>query len=278
MIELIPAIDIIDGKCVRLTKGDYGSKKVYDLNPLDFAKEVESLGYRRLHLVDLDGARSSHVVNINILKVIAGSTSLQIDFGGGIKSDADMEAVLSSGAAYATVGSIAVKQPDMMEQWINRYGADRLILGADVCNGHISTNGWKENSRQELIPFIQSYYDLGIRHVLCTDISKDGMLQGPAITLYQEIMRQFPDLKLIASGGVSCEEDISALYIYSAEATNEHAENVLMWMLRAEDSTLKPVEVFADRPYRSEADAMRLLRKLTNAYEPVGFPKRRTQK
>ncbi len=211
MIELIPAIDIIDGKCVRLTKGDYGSKKVYDLNPLDFAKEVESLGYRRLHLVDLDGARSSHVVNINILKAIADSTSLQIDFGGGIKSDADMEAVLSSGAAYATVGSIAVKQPDMMEQWINRYGADRLILGADVCNGHISINGWKEDSRQELIPFIQSYYDRGIRHVLCTDISKDGMLQGPAVALYQEIMRQFPDLQLIASGGVSCEEDINAL-------------------------------------------------------------------
>ena len=198
MIELIPAIDIIDGKCVRLTKGDYGSKKVYDLNPLDFAKEVENLGYRRLHLVDLDGARSSHVVNINILKAIA-------------ESDADMEAVLSSGAAYATVGSIAVKQPDMMEQWINRYGADRLILGADVCNGHISINGWKEDSQQELISFIQSYYDRGIRHVLCTDISKDGMLQGPAITLYQEIMRQFPDLQLIASGGVSCEDDINAL-------------------------------------------------------------------
>ena len=211
MIELIPAIDIIDGKCVRLTKGDYGSKKVYDLNPLDFAKEVESLGYRRLHLVDLDGARSSHVANINILKAIADSTSLQIDFGGGIKSDADMEAVLSSGAAYATVGSIAVKQPDMMEQWINRYGADRLILGADVCDGHISINGWKEDSRQELIPFIQSYYDRGIRHVLCTDISKDGMLGGTSIDLYKQIMKHYPKCELIASGGVSGMSDLIEL-------------------------------------------------------------------
>ena len=211
MIELIPAIDIIDGKCVRLTKGDYSSKKVYDLNPLDFAKEVERLGYKRLHMVDLDGAKSSHVVNINILSEVAGNTSLQIDFGGGIKSDADIKAVFNSGATYATVGSIAVKQPEQMELWISRYGADRLILGADVNNGCISINGWKEDSRQELIPFIKSYYDRGIRRVLCTDICKDGMLQGPAVKLYQEIMQQFPDLQLIASGGVSSEEDIHAL-------------------------------------------------------------------
>lgn len=211
MIELIPAIDIIDGKCVRLTKGDYCSKKVYDLNPLDIAKEVEALGYSRLHMVDLDGAKSSHVVNIKVLHEVASRTNLKIDFGGGIKSDDDMEAVLQNGAAYATVGSVAVKQPERMERWIGHYGADRLILGADVKDGRISINGWQENSGLSLIPFIQDYYDKGLRQVLCTDISKDGMLQGTAVGLYRDIMAKFPDLHLIASGGVSNEQDIDML-------------------------------------------------------------------
>lgn len=211
MIELIPAIDIIDGKCVRLTKGDYCSKKVYDLNPLDIAKEVEALGYSRLHMVDLDGAKSSHVVNIKVLHEVASRTNLKIDFGGGIKSDDDMEAVLQNGAAYATVGSVAVKQPEVMERWIGHYGADRLILGADVKDGRISINGWQENSCVSLMPFIRDYYDKGLRQVLCTDISKDGMLQGTAVGLYRDIMAKFPDLHLIASGGVSNEQDIDML-------------------------------------------------------------------
>lgn len=211
MIELIPAIDIIGSKCVRLTKGDYGSKKVYDLNPLDFAKEIEDMGYRRLHIVDLDGAESSHVVNLKVLSEVASNTSLQIDFGGGIKSDADIEAVFDNGARFATIGSVAVKKPELIERWIAHYGAERLILGADVKDGYICVSGWKEKSQQELMPLLQNYYAKGIRQVLCTDISKDGMLQGPAVELYKEIMRQLPDLHLIASGGVSSEEDIVML-------------------------------------------------------------------
>ncbi len=211
MIELIPAIDIIDGKCVRLTKGEYSSKKVYDYSPVDIAMEVEQCGYKRLHMVDLDGAKSSHVVNLQVLSEVASKTNLEIDFGGGIKSDADLDAVFSNGATYATVGSIAVKQPELFDKWIEQYGADRLILGADVNNGVISINGWKEDSDMQLIPFIHNYYNKGVRCVLCTDISKDGMLQGTAIELYKEIMTQFPDLHLIASGGVSNTADIIAL-------------------------------------------------------------------
>ena len=211
MIQLIPAIDIIDGHCVRLTKGQYESKKVYDLSPLDIARDVERLGYKRLHVVDLDGAKSSHVVNMEALREITKHTKLLVDFGGGIKTDEDIKAVLDNGATYATVGSIAVRQPELMKRWIDIYGADRLILGADVKDGFISISGWQESSELRLIPFIRSYYELGIRRVLCTDISRDGMLQGTAVGLYQEIMRQFPDLFLIASGGVSCEQDIDNL-------------------------------------------------------------------
>ncbi|MBP5731967.1 MAG: 1-(5-phosphoribosyl)-5-[(5-phosphoribosylamino)methylideneamino]imidazole-4-carboxamide isomerase [Bacteroidaceae bacterium] len=211
MLQLIPAIDIIGGQCVRLTKGDYDSKTVYDLRPLDFAKEIEALGYRRLHMVDLDGARSSHVVNIEVLNEVATHTSLQIDFGGGIKTDADLEAVFENGATFATIGSVAAKEPQLMDRWIERYGADRLILGADVKDGFVCISGWKEKSRMRLMPFLQSYYAKGIRQVLCTDISKDGMLQGPAVELYKEIMQQMPHLHLIASGGVCCEEDIARL-------------------------------------------------------------------
>jgi len=211
MIELIPAIDIIDGKCVRLTKGEYSSKKVYDYSPVDIAKEVEQCGYKRLHMVDLDGAKSSHVVNLEILSKVASQTSLKIDFGGGIKTDEDIKAVFDNGATYATIGSIAVKQPELFDRWIANYGADCLILGADVNNGRISINGWKEDSDMLLMPFIQNYYNKGVRRVLCTDISKDGMLQGTAVELYKQIMAEFPDLQLIASGGVSCTDDIIAL-------------------------------------------------------------------
>lgn len=211
MIQLIPAIDIIDGHCVRLTKGQYESKKVYDLSPLDIARDVERLGYKRLHVVDLDGAKSNHVVNMEALREITKHTKLLVDFGGGIKTDEDLKAVFDNGATYATVGSIAVRQPELMKRWIDIYGADRLILGADVKDGFISISGWQESSELRLIPFIRSYYELGIRRVLCTDISRDGMLQGTAVDLYKEIMQHFPDLQLIASGGVSNEQDIAML-------------------------------------------------------------------
>lgn len=211
MIELIPAIDIIAGKCVRLTKGEYSSKKVYDYSPLDIAKEVERCGYKRLHMVDLDGAKASHVVNLEILNKVASNTNLKIDFGGGIKSDEDLEKVFANGASYATIGSVAVKSPELFDSWIDKHGADRLILGADVNNGYISINGWKEDSQMQLMPFVRNYYAKGIRRVLCTDISKDGMLQGTAVELYQSLMAEFPDLQLIASGGVSSTDDIVKL-------------------------------------------------------------------
>lgn len=211
MIELIPAIDIIGGRCVRLRKGVYESKKVYDVRPLDMAREVEQLGYRRLHIVDLDGAKSAHVVNIDTLNEIAAHSSLTIDFGGGIKTDEDLEAVFHAGAAYATVGSIAVKNKELFHSWLNRWGANRFVLGADVNNGKISVNGWMEDSEVSLLPFIREYYDLGVRNVLCTDISKDGMLGGTSVALYKSIMQAFPDLHLIASGGVSNEQDIEDL-------------------------------------------------------------------
>ncbi len=211
MIELIPAIDIIDGRCVRLTKGDYSTKKVYDHSPLDIALEVERCGYKRLHMVDLDGARSSHVVNIATLREVTSHTHLTVDFGGGIKNNQDLQAVFDNGATYATIGSVAVKEPDLFEGWMARHGADRLILGADVKDGLISINGWEEDSDIELLPFIERYYAQGIRQVLCTDISKDGMLQGTAVELYKSVMRRFPDLRLIASGGVSSMDDIETL-------------------------------------------------------------------
>lgn len=210
-IELIPAIDIIGGQCVRLTKGDYDQKKVYDDNPAEVAKHFEKLGFKRLHVVDLDGAKSKHIVNDNVLKAITSATSLTVDFGGGIKTEEDIEKAFDAGAAMVTVGSIAVTNPELFLSWIDKYGAGRLILGADVRNGKISINGWKEDSAEDLLPFLKQYTDKGVRNVLCTEISKDGTLQGPAIELYKEIMAAYPDLHLIASGGVSCNEDIEAL-------------------------------------------------------------------
>ena len=210
-IELIPAIDIIGGQCVRLTKGDYDQKKVYDDNPTEVAKHFEKLGFKRLHVVDLDGAKSKHIVNDNVLKAITSATSLTVDFGGGIKTEEDIEKAFDAGAAMVTVGSIAVTNPELFLSWIDKYGAGRLILGADVRNGKISINGWKEDSAEDLLPFLKQYTDKGVSNVLCTEISKDGTLQGPAIELYKEIMAAYPDLHLIASGGVSCNEDIDAL-------------------------------------------------------------------
>ena len=209
-IELIPAIDIIDGKCVRLTKGDYDQKTVYG-QPLDMAQEFERIGFRRLHVVDLDGAKSKYIVNIHVLRSLTTETSLTVDFGGGIKTDDDMQKAFDSGAAMVTVGSIAVTDPERCMGWIEKYGADRIILGADVRNGKISINGWKEDSAEDLLPFLQKYIDAGVRNVLCTEISKDGTLTGPAIDLYKRVMDAYPQLHLIASGGVSCIDDIKAL-------------------------------------------------------------------
>jgi len=209
-IELIPAIDIIGGQCVRLTKGDYDQKTVYG-EPLDMALEFERIGFKRLHVVDLDGAKSKHIVNENVLKAITSATSLTVDFGGGIKTDEDIEKAFAAGAAMVTVGSVAVTNPDLFMGWLEKFGAERMILGADVRHGKISINGWKEDSGEDLLPFLQKYVDAGVRNVLCTEISKDGTLAGPAIELYKDIMDAYPQLHLIASGGVSSKEDIEGL-------------------------------------------------------------------
>lgn len=211
MIELIPAIDIINGQCVRLTKGDYDQKKVYNDDPAAVAKEFEQLGFRRLHIVDLDGAKSKHIVNDAVLRSITTETKLIVDFGGGIKTEEDIEKAFEAGASMVTVGSIAVTKPALFIQWLDKYGADKMILGADVRNGMISINGWKEDSKEELLPFLKKYIDEGVKNVLCTEISKDGTLQGPAVTLYKEVMKAYPQLHLIASGGVSQKKDIEEL-------------------------------------------------------------------
>lgn len=210
-IELIPAIDIIDGKCVRLTKGNYSSKTVYNEDPVAQAREFERLGFKRLHVVDLDGAKASHIVNEEILRNITDATSLKVDFGGGIKTKLDIEKAFACGAAMVTIGSIAVKQPQLFLDWLKYYGSEKLILGADVHNGYISINGWKEDSKEELMPFLEKYVNAGVTNVLCTEISKDGTLSGPAIELYKNIMKHYPQLNLIASGGVGSNDDIRLL-------------------------------------------------------------------
>ena len=211
MIELIPAIDIINGQCVRLTKGDYDQKTVYRDSPAEVAKEFEEIGFRRLHVVDLDGAKSKHIVNEAVLTAITTETNLVVDFGGGIKTDEDIEKAFAAGAAMVTVGSIAVTQPDLFMGWLEKYGPERMILGADVRHGKISINGWKEDSSEDLLPFLRKYIEAGVCNVLCTEISKDGTLSGPAISLYSEVMEAYPELHLIASGGVSSLDDIKAL-------------------------------------------------------------------
>lgn len=211
MIELIPAIDIIDGKCVRLTKGDYNQKTVYNDSPADVARQFEDMGFKRLHVVDLDGAKSKHIVNDHVLKAITDATNLKVDFGGGLKTDDDLKKAFEAGASMVTIGSIAVTKPELFLSWLEQYGADKLILGADVRNGKISINGWKEDSAEELLPFLKQYVDHGVKNVLCTEISKDGTLQGPAIELYRQIMDAYPTLHLIASGGVGSTDDIRNL-------------------------------------------------------------------
>lgn len=211
-IELIPAIDIIDGHVVRLTKGDYNASKSYSSEPLEMAKRFEDYGFRRLHLVDLDGARSRHIVNHAVLEKIAGNTKLEIDFGGGIKAEDDLRIAFESGAHMVTVGSLSATAPDTFLGWTEKYGAERFIIGADVDNEMIKINGWKEEGGISLLPFLQRFYDRGLRKVLCTDIAQDGTLKGPAIGLYKKIMQHFPDCQLIASGGVGSEADIEALH------------------------------------------------------------------
>lgn len=215
---IIPAIDIIEGKCVRLTKGDYNTKKVYNEDPLEVAKQFEDAGIEYLHLVDLDGAKASHIVNYKVLETIASKTNLQIDFGGGLKSDEDVRIAFESGAQQITGGSIAVKDPAIFEKWLKKYGSEKIILGADAKDERIATNGWLETSDLELLPFLKGYQEKGVVYVVCTDISKDGMLEGPSIQLYQKILRELPELKLVASGGVSSYFELAELKGVGCEA------------------------------------------------------------
>lgn len=211
MIELIPAIDIIGGCCVRLTKGDYAAQKTYDAHPEDVAKRFEDMGVRRLHVVDLDGAKAAHIVNRVALERITSATNLLVDFGGGIKQESDLQTAFDCGAAMVTVGSLAATQPETLLQWAETFGADRFIVGADAQDGRIRTHGWLQDGGMSLREFVAFYMQHGITRVLCTDISRDGMLSGPNLSLYRELMAEFPACRLIASGGVSSAEDIRAL-------------------------------------------------------------------
>lgn len=218
-MKIIPAIDLIEGKCVRLSKGDYATQKTYNENPLEVAKAFEDHGIKYLHLVDLDGAKSEHIVNHKVLETIAAKTSLKIDFGGGLKSDEDLRIAFESGANQITGGSIAVKKPKVFEQWITQYGNEKIILGADVQNKRIAINGWLETSDYHLYDFIQNYQSKGIQYVICTDISKDGMLEGPAFELYEYLLQKQPQIKLIASGGISTFEELPKLANLGCEGT-----------------------------------------------------------
>ena len=210
-MQIIPAIDIIEGKCVRLTEGDYAQKKIYNENPLEVAKAFEGIGLMRLHLVDLDGAKAGEVVNWKVLEKIANQTQLKIDFGGGIKTEATLKTVLDTGAKYATIGSLAVKSPEIFQEWIARFGAKVFMLGADVFEEKIAIGGWLEKTNIMVFDFMKLYMDKGVKQIFCTDIQKDGKLEGPSIELYQKILEQFPTLHLIASGGVSSLDDLIEL-------------------------------------------------------------------
>jgi len=219
-MRIIPAIDIIDGKCVRLSKGDYSTKKIYNENPLEIAKQFEAHGIKYLHLVDLDGAKSKHIINHKILEEIALQTSLKIDFGGGLKTENDLKIAFECGANQITGGSIAIKNPETFKNWLKKFGCEKIILGADAKDEKVAISGWTENSNEDLIPFIKKYVEEGISYVICTDISRDGMLQGPSFELYQKILESIemsgraqsrPTLKLIASGGISTFEELPKL-------------------------------------------------------------------
>lgn len=239
-MRIIPAIDIIEGKCVRLSKGDYNTKIIYNENPLEVAKMFESHGIKYLHLVDLDGAKSSKIVNHKILEQIASKTTLKIDFGGGLKSDADLKIAFESGANQITGGSIAVKNREIFEKWISEYGSDKIILGADANNEKVAVSGWLEDSNEDLVPFIKNYQSKGIQYVICTDIAKDGMLEGPSFELYKKIISEANDIKLIASGGIStfaelpklaemgCEGTIIGKAIYEHKISMKELENYII--------------------------------------------------
>jgi len=212
-MQIIPAIDIIDGKCVRLTQGDYDQKKIYNEHPLEVAKQFEAAGLTRLHLVDLDGAKAGSVKNWKVLETIAGKTSLVIDFGGGIKKETDLQIVFDSGAALATVGSLAVKEEEVFVHWLRTYGANKFLLGADVKDEKIAIGGWLETTNIWIYDFIRKYIEHGIQQIFCTDVSKDGKLEGPSLSLYKNIMAEFPALHFIASGGVSTMKDLEELQV-----------------------------------------------------------------
>lgn len=210
-MTIIPAIDIINGKCVRLTKGDYAQQKIYNENPVEVAKQFADAGIKRLHLVDLDGAKAGKIVNLSVLESIAAATNLVIDFGGGIKTINDIDSVFNAGAAMATIGSLAVKKPALVEEWLMEFGADKFLIGADVLNGKIKISGWLEDGGIEIFSFIGKMIGLGATNIFCTDISKDGVMEGPSIDLYKEIILQYPEINLIASGGVSKFDDVVEL-------------------------------------------------------------------
>jgi phosphoribosylformimino-5-aminoimidazole carboxamide ribotide isomerase len=211
MIELIPAIDLIDGKCVRLTQGDYGQKTIYNENPLEVAKQIEGAGIKRLHLVDLDGAKQKKIINHKVLETISSNTSLHVDFGGGLQSDEDLTIAFNSGAKQITGGSIAVKNTELFSNWISKFGTEKIILGADCKSGMIAISGWQETTEITVFKLIEDYLKKGIQYCICTDVAKDGLLQGPSFELYGEIMKRFPSLKLVASGGVTSVSDIEKL-------------------------------------------------------------------
>ncbi|WP_203258728.1 1-(5-phosphoribosyl)-5-[(5-phosphoribosylamino)methylideneamino]imidazole-4-carboxamide isomerase [Hyunsoonleella ulvae] len=218
-MRIIPAIDIIDGKCVRLSKGDYSTKKIYNENPLEIAKQYEDHGIEYLHLVDLDGAKASHIVNHKVLETIAAKTNLKIDFGGGLKTDEDLRIAFESGAGQITGGSIAVKKPEVFKSWLAKFGADKIILGADANNEKIAISGWLEESDEELIPFVKNYMQEGVSYVICTDIAKDGMLEGPSFDLYEKMLGELEGVKLIASGGISKFDELPKLAALGCEGT-----------------------------------------------------------
>lgn len=218
-MRIIPAIDIIEGKCVRLSKGDYATKKIYNESPLEVAKQFEGAGIQYLHLVDLDGAKSQHIVNYKILEQIASHTDLKIDFGGGLKSNEDLRIAFECGASQITGGSIAVKDPDVFKKWLTSYGAVKIILGADAHHEKIAISGWQEASGEEVVPFIKNYHDQGVKYVICTDISKDGMLEGPSFELYKRILGEVEGVNLIASGGISHFDELPKLAALGCEGT-----------------------------------------------------------
>ncbi len=211
MLQIIPAIDIIDGKCVRLTKGDYSTKKEYRSNPVEVAKEFEDSGIKRLHLVDLDGAKAKEIINLKTLEKIANQTNLWIDFGGGVQSDSMVESAFQAGAKQITAGSIAVRNQELVFSWLEKYGSDKIIIGADTHQGHIAVSGWEENSGIELNDFLQPYANKGVEYIISTDVAKDGLLEGPNIPYYRKMAKDFPNLNIIASGGVSSHADLSEL-------------------------------------------------------------------